>query len=181
MEQLELKKEAESIISNLGLLDFLNYNNDARIVGSVAHELIVKRDIDVHVLTEMKIDLVTKEVISFIINKQVKNFRYLDYRNNQEAIRVTIDDFRGFTGQWQIDIWITDNYKTTGFQMVEYLKEKLTNEKREIILSLKRYYNDLNLLHNGLSTQIYNGVIDNQVRTKNDFEEYLKRIGWELK
>jgi hypothetical protein len=59
--------------------------------------------------------------------------------------------------------------------------EKLTSEFRNIILNLKAYYNSQNILHNGLSTQIYYAVIDHNVRNADDFEKYLKKINWELK
>jgi hypothetical protein len=45
-----LKREAERIIEELDLLRLLSTYGEARIVGSVALDLIVKLDIDIHLL-----------------------------------------------------------------------------------------------------------------------------------
>jgi catabolite regulation protein CreA len=47
-----LKREAERIIEELDLLRLLSAYGEARIVGSVALDLIVKLDIDIHLLVD---------------------------------------------------------------------------------------------------------------------------------
>jgi hypothetical protein len=47
-----LKHEAERIIEELDLLRLLSAYGEARIVGSVALDLIVKLDIDIHLLVD---------------------------------------------------------------------------------------------------------------------------------
>ena len=46
-----LKSEAEGIVRKLSLLELLRRYGEARVVGSVALDLVVKKDIDIHVLT----------------------------------------------------------------------------------------------------------------------------------
>lgn len=50
MGESRLKAEAEGVIEELGLLGLLWGYGRAGVVGSVALDLIVKRDIDVHLL-----------------------------------------------------------------------------------------------------------------------------------
>ena len=52
MGESRLKAEAESVIEELGLLGLLRGYGRAGVVGSVALDLIVKRDIDIHLLVE---------------------------------------------------------------------------------------------------------------------------------
>jgi hypothetical protein len=46
------KQEAEQIIKDIGILRILDSLGEAQVVGSVALDLIVKRDIDIHVVVE---------------------------------------------------------------------------------------------------------------------------------
>jgi hypothetical protein len=45
-----LRREAEEIIARLGLLEMLRSYGRAEVVGSVALDLVVRRDIDIHLL-----------------------------------------------------------------------------------------------------------------------------------
>ena len=52
MPQDVMKEEAENIVAELGLLELLSRYGEARILGSVALDLIVKPDLDVHLLIQ---------------------------------------------------------------------------------------------------------------------------------
>lgn len=62
---MSLKTEAENIVAYLKLLDYLQQFGKVGIAGSVALDLIVKPDIDVHVLAKTMIYF--KSLIPFIV------------------------------------------------------------------------------------------------------------------
>jgi hypothetical protein len=64
-----------------------------------------------------------------------------------------------------------------GFEKTKILKEKLTEEQRSAILKLKEYYHNLGVLRNGLSSRIYDAVFYHDVKTIQDFKEYLPTLG----
>ena len=53
------------------------------------------------------------------------------------------------------------------------LKEMLRPEHREAILCIKEHYHRRGQLRDGMSVLIYKGVIDNGIRTIDEFERYL--------
>jgi len=52
LSESPLKREAERIIEELDMLRLLSAYGEARIVGSVVLDLIVKLDIDIHLLVD---------------------------------------------------------------------------------------------------------------------------------
>jgi hypothetical protein len=92
-------------------------------------------------------------------------------------VKIAIDAYPGPTGPWDIDIWISDDLNSMGFEKTKILKEKLTEEQRSAILKLKEYYHNLGVLRNGLSSRIYDAVFYHDVKTIQDFKEYLPTLG----
>ena len=98
-----LKREAENIIEDLNLLETLGELGEARIVGSVVLNLIVKLDIDVHVVVT-KTDLLkaVNEVYSRLLERpEIDEVRISDYR--PDGVKLGIDCYRGESGDWSID------------------------------------------------------------------------------
>ncbi|ACT02924.1 hypothetical protein [Paenibacillus sp. JDR-2] len=50
--QNSLYIEAQNVVNELGIMSFLVTFGETEIVGSVAYRLIVKKDIDIHLLTK---------------------------------------------------------------------------------------------------------------------------------
>lgn len=167
----ELKHEAMDIVEELHLMEvFLPYV-EARIVGSVALDLIVKLDIDIHVLVETPnllgvVNMIYPELLS---NENVSEVRISDFRD-KGGVKLGIDSYKGISGDWSIDIWITNNSETTGFRELDYLREMITPEHREIIMSIKTHYHQMGLLRNGISTLIYEAVVKKGVKNIHEFE-----------
>ncbi len=138
--QEELQIEAIGIIDELGILELLNNFGDAKIVGSVAHKLIVKKDIDIHLLTERDLLEITFLVLNFLRNKNSKfEIYYEDFRDQKSSMFIGIKDYPGTTYNWYIDIWITSDKKYTGFDQVEYFENFLTRKQRKTILLIKEH------------------------------------------
>ncbi|MGY5853926.1 MAG: hypothetical protein RTU92_10195 [Candidatus Thorarchaeota archaeon] len=166
-----LKREAEQIIEDLDIMDFLNSYGVARVVGSVALDLIVKKDIDIHVLLKLKEPLTFAMNLSPILldKSKIREVRVTDY-SERSSIKVTIDDYPGLTGSWSIDFWLTSDSSTTGFTSTVKLNHTLTEKQRRVILDLKWHYHLQGLLRDGMSSRIYDSVVNNGVKTLEEFE-----------
>ncbi|HII4513749.1 S-4TM family putative pore-forming effector [Clostridium perfringens] len=170
LESKDLQKEAINIEKELGLINFLKQYGQVEIVGSVANNLIVNKDIDIHLLTNNNINNISKKLIEFLkcIN-EIRNIKIEDYNLEKKSICVIVENYNN----WDIEIWITTDIKYTGFKMKKELKEKLDCDKRNTILNIKKYYNEKGLLHGEMSTNIYRAVLYNNVNNINEFKEYI--------
>jgi hypothetical protein len=170
--------EAEEIIRELALLDLLSRYGDARVVGSVALDLVVKLDIDIHLLVAADdllavVDSVYRQLLD---RPRVREVRISDYRD-EGAVKIGIDRYPGPSGTWSIDLWITNRVETTAFATVERLRRELLPEHRQAILAIKRHYDRQGLLRDGLSSRIYEAVLAGGVRSVKAFEAYLTAGG----
>lgn len=167
------KKEALQIESQLGILNFLSPFGECAITGSVALDLIVKPDIDVHLLTKNDdLFMIIGEVYRFLINKsEIQHVHISDYRINN-GFKVGVYNYKGPNKKWSIDIWITHDPKSTGFVLLKKLNDKLTPKQREIILQIKRDYYNRGDLSESLSTAIYYAVFKHDVKNVTQFKQY---------
>jgi hypothetical protein len=171
----DLKTEAEKITRDLRLLDLLSLYGKAGVVGSVAYDLIVKLDIDIHLMIPEGIDLLnTVDSIyhQLLDHEHVREVRISDYREDH-AVKIGIDRYPEKSGDWSIDIWVTDKAEETAFEYVDYLRKALSPVHRKAILGIKEYYHKLGQLRDGMSFLIYGAVIDNDVRTVEEFKRFL--------
>ena len=122
-----LRAEALGIVAELDLLGRLCPLGRAEIVGSVALDLVVKRDIDVHVLLAEPglypaADAVTHDLLD---HPRVREVRITDYRA-QGSLKVAVDAYPGASGDWSIDIWLTERPEETAFAWRDALLAVLT-------------------------------------------------------
>ena len=169
---MSLKKEALQIVKKLDLLNTLGKLGEARLVGSVPLGLIVKFDIDIHVYVGKKNLVKTASTImaSLFDSRGIHEIRISDYRS-RKSLKIGIDNFSGKAGGWSIDIWLTNDKKTTGFEQVNKMLSKLDLDKRQNILRIKRYYDKRGLLKNSLSLKIYEAVIYKNVKSVKGFKK----------
>lgn len=180
VEKSSLKQEAENIVKELNLLPILKKYGDARIVGSVELDLIVKLDLEIHVLLKKKLDLESnlfKILKALLDSDPISEIRISDYRD-KNSFKIGIDHHSSLSGDWLIDIWITKSEETTEFNKVEEIRKVITPELKSIILEIKRYYHNKGLLRNGLSNVIYDAVLFEKILTIGDFESFLSDIGF---
>ena len=87
----DLANEAYAIITELSLLELLRRFGDARLVGSVPLDLIVKLDIDIHVLVSIRDLLNTVDSIYHRLfeKEQIREVRISDYR--PEGVKIHIN------------------------------------------------------------------------------------------
>jgi hypothetical protein len=172
----DLRSEAEGIIRDLGLVELLSKHGEAAVVGSVALDLIVKRDIDVHLLIRGgNLLSVADDVYHALLGHDgIREVRISDYRA-KGGMKIGVDSFSARSGEWSIDVWITDRPETTGFALVERLKGTLTAAQRRAVLRIKRHFHARGQLRDGLSTRIYAAVVDDGIRTVEAFQSLMKR------
>ncbi|MHA2004485.1 MAG: hypothetical protein ACW975_06900 [Candidatus Thorarchaeota archaeon] len=175
-EKSRLRIEAEQVIEDLDIMGLLNAYGNARIVGSVALDLIVKRDIDIHVLVLLRDTMdMAQHLMSVLLKVEgVNEVTVKDYRE-RASLKVGVDEFMGESGPWSIDIWLTTDVSTTGFALADEMEVTLDEDMREVILSIKRHYHIRDLLQNGLSGLIYRAVTEGRVQNANEFEQWLAR------
>jgi hypothetical protein len=169
-----LKAEAEDIIRRLSLIQLLSRYGDARVVGSVALDLIIRRDIDIHLLVEANdlFSIVDNIYRDLLTKEHVRDVRISDYRE-RSGILIAIDSYPGASRDWSIDIWITNRKERTGFALVERLKQELSPEQREVIMKIKGVYHKRGQLRDSMSNAIYQAVIDAGVRDVKGFQQFL--------
>jgi len=172
-----LKREAEAIVAELGLLDVTGRYGRAEVVGSVALDLIVKLDIDIHLLVDSPDLLAMTDRVyhALLDHPRICEVRITDYRA-EGGVKIGIDAHPAPSGVWSIDIWITDRVETTAFAYVRRLLQRLTPEHRAAILAIKRAYHARGELRDGISRRVYDAVVDKGVRSEDEFRRYLE---WE--
>ncbi len=181
MENSPLKQEAVSLIEQLELFTNMQPYGKATLVGSVALDLIVKRDIDIHIVSSNPALLAQATAIAqqALKNPLVKQVRLKKYHeippSGAQAVLITLEECAGFTGPWSINLWLTTDISATGIEKTKKLQELLTAPQRKIIMHIKTALHQKKLLSQGLSTKIYQAVIGHSVTTPQGFFAYLKQ------
>ena len=170
-----LRDEAFQIIEAFGFLEMLGQYGDARLVGSVALDLVVKPDIDFHLVIDKSDVVNVAESImgSLIADERILEIRVSDYLE-KDSLKIGIDSLPGRSADWSIDIWITSDVSTTGFEDTERIRSLLNEDNREKILELKRFYFRKGELHDGMSSIIYRAVLDEAISNLEEFPKYLE-------
>ncbi|MHB9108356.1 MAG: hypothetical protein ACYDCO_14975 [Armatimonadota bacterium] len=169
-----LREEAEAIIRELALLDILGRFGQARLIGSVALDLIVKRDIDLHLLTSEDLFAIADRLYCELLEREeIVKVTICDYRPN--GVKIGVDAYPGPTGAWDIELFLTNRVEATGFALADRLCRELTSEHRHAILQIKEHYYRHNQLYGGLSKAIYLAVLESGIRTVEEFERYRER------
>lgn len=170
-----LAREADAILHTLDLPGALLPLGDARVVGSCATGLLVKPDIDLHVLVPgADLHAALAPVVRLMLDRpEIGEVRISDYRSNA-GLKLGVDAYSGDCGPWSIDIMVTDRYERTGFALTDRLRRELTPALRAAIMRIKTYWYEHYSLDGGVSTRIYAAVLDSGVRTPAEFAQYLR-------
>lgn len=178
MKKSVLKIEAEKLVEELGILSLVKeYAVQAQVVGSVATDLLVKRDIDVHVLLEEgypSLDVACELARRLLKRSKVSRVRIEHYKT-LECVNLALDNLQGDSGDWSFDVWLTHRRDRTGFSDAKRLSDDLTDEQREAIMKIKRYAYDRGLLSNGFSTKIYDAVLNHGVLSVEAFCKFKEK------
>ena len=174
-EQASLCAEARRLVRSWKLIDLFENVGEAHLVGSVALRLVVKRDIDFHVLVpeleEVEVALnLARDLLEKVGVRRLEVMRFL-WRH---AAKLGFDTGRGEKA-WHVDVWVTSEPDQMGHREVRRLKRILTPKHRETILRLKTFYNRRDMCRYGLSYEIYRGVTEGGVRSPREFMEWARK------
>jgi hypothetical protein len=177
----ELRTEADQLLTS-GLRAILDEYGDVHIVGSYALQLMVWRDLDIHVV-QPAIDKTRFFDLGGRIADLLRPPR-MHYRD--ETVAATEGLPRGLywgvylgderDGAWKIDIWVTD---ADDFELVraygERLNERLSNTTRPLILQIKSdCWRHPKYRREFASGDIYSAVLDHGVVDIDGFWIFLK-------
>ncbi len=200
-QQAVLQKEAYEVLEKMRLLEILHKHGEPYIVGSIALDLMTWRDIDIEVVTkDLSFENIADVVRQLILQKHTRlDFDVTDNRNwddtrapnglylgmkyfgNVEDIKTARKYGSRDEYVWQLDMHFVLQENARSYERTQKIKEQLTDETRLTILEIKDFLkrNNPKYKKSIQSTDIYNAVLDNDVKVLEGFKKYLKSIGKE--
>lgn len=178
-----LKSEADMVLYEYGLLGILKKFGKPIIHGSYSLNLMTWRDLDIY-LENDGMDIEQFFNLGMRIAEKLKP-RRMSFRN--EFIGKTTDLPRGlywgiyallsFSDEWKIDIWALDSDQIkTHTKKFEALKTKIDERNRQSILIVKNHFcKHPKYRKDFFSSDIYESVIEDDVKTIEEFSEWLKQ------
>ena len=179
--QETLYREARGLLRRLGLMRMVREVGRAWLVGSVPLKLIVKPDIDVHVLVgedEAPIAETPEVDAALAIARGLMErcgVRKLDILRFlfRRAVKIGFEQRVG-DRTWHVDVWVTSDPENLGTRPTRWVRRRLTPALRRAILRLKRYYAERGMCRFGMSAELYRAVIEHGVRTPRQFLDYAR-------
>jgi len=180
-----IKSQADKLLENWNLLNYLNKYGDAYSVGSVALDLMTWRDIDLEVICEKepsKNDAI--DVARYLFN--IDGFRKvspIDYSDGDgikkpKGLYIGAEYIDLDKNKWKVDVWLLATSLARTKEKTEEIRNDLTPEYKEIILDIKSQVHDHPLYRKKIvSVDIYDAVIKNGVKNLDDFKKYLEDKG----
>ena len=194
--QEKLQEEAKLVLKELKIEELLGKYGPVKFAGSFETGLLVWRDIDMEVWVS---EIDKKDVAEFVkgvINVTDKRLDFLVIDNRdlrtphhpkgfylgmRYCLNSTYSNWRESSDVWELDIWFVTKEESHTLGYTESVKEKLTEEKRRIILEIKNeIWKSPGYKKKIFSVDIYNGVLDAGVFDMESFREYLKTLGKEI-
>jgi hypothetical protein len=178
MDNESIKKEAGSLIQRCGLPELLATYPGWFIGGSYSYDLMCWRDLDIYVL-DPEHDLKRCFEIGYEVTLRLaarKSFFTNSVGGEPNGLYwgIRLGDVR--QGAWKLDIWFLDRAGYDSHAAYSSgMRERLTEESRSIILAIKEaYWQQASYRDTVTSEMIYRAVLDNDVRSINDFERLVK-------
>lgn len=179
----EIRGEADRLLES-GLRDLLDAFGEVHITGSYVLELMTWRDLDIHIVRE---DLDQSAFfrlgrdIAALLRPHRMHFRDETIVRTSGLPRglywgVYLGDERA--GAWKIDVWTTSRADfEPSRRFTARLLERLTPERRETILAIKSAcWRDPDYRKGFSSADIYNAVLDQGVKTVDEFSRLRRRL-----
>lgn len=167
------KLQAEKLLSDTKTVEILNNYGKVKIGGSYALDLMYGADIDIFVESSNPREDSIKALNDLIDERKYRKYQYGDFvkysmegRPNSYII-VLICDYEG--RQWEVEIWFFEPGKNDQKKIIEDTKNKLTLEKRGLILAIKAQREESGISKKKLSSyKIYKAVLDDRARDIKD-------------
>ncbi len=179
-----MREKALNLLDKWNIAEYLNKYGDAYTVGSVALDLMTWRDIDLEVICNKeptREDALEVVEILFVEN-DFRKVTPIDYREGEGVSKPKglyiggqyIDEDRN---EWKVDIWLLTPDSANAKKKTQEIRDKLTPKYRERILNLKsRLHDHPKYRKQVLSVDIYDAVLDKEVKDLEGLKEYLKEV-----
>lgn len=186
--QEALQAEAEEVLADLDLSALLARAGRPVRVGSSVLGLMAWRDIDFNVLCrDLDADRVFETIRPLAAHPRIKQLRYSNERGRFNATGLPEDEgyywgVRYHTeagGEWKLDLWfLPESAPRPEFAHLANIPPRLTSETRLAILWIKDIWHRLPAYRGRvLSIDIYDAVLEHNVRTPEEFDRYLRERG----
>ena len=180
-----LQAEAQSVLKELNVIEFLRAGGVVRQTGSTVLGLMVWRDIDLQVSSPgLSIERAFQLMHPLLTHPHIKQVRYL---HQSDHFKLADLDERYFfmvyyecpgQAEWKLDIsfWLREGIRPEPLH--EAIEQQLTPETRLTILRIKDVWYQLPAYRVEVaSTDIYDAVLQHGVRTLTEFDQYLAERG----
>jgi len=177
-----IKKEADELLFEKGLLDILRGFGTPHVSGSYALDLMTWRDLDIYLETENNstidfFELGSKVCTVFTpVKMSFRNELLAKTKGLPAGLYWGIYLGNERAGAWKIDIWAVDNAEY--LRLNKYcndIKQALDPAKASIILTIKsQCWQDAAYRRSYTSADIYKAVIENNVMDMEGFRNYLE-------
>ena len=179
-----IKKEADEILNEKGLLGILKQFGKPHVSGSYSLDLMCWRDLDIYLEAET-----INETNHFLLGGKIAAAFHpvkMSYRN--ELISQTKGLPHGLywgvylgnerDGAWKIDVWVVDPSACKELlNFCNVIKTKLTPETSRQILEIKsKCWQDSQYRRTYNSSDIYTAVLEKNVTNIEGFKEYLRKL-----
>ncbi len=185
-----LKKEAEHMLQHTGIERFFSRQAEIYYTGSYALDLMVYRDIDIYLASSnesMGLEVIMniyQDLIRLpdVFSAKVTKFMHLRYQVPKGiylGVRVQVADGIDF---WKLDIWAISKEQIVEFQdRILKIKDRLTRQKKEIILRVKKKMCELyGKPPMGSSYYIYQAVVFNGLQKEEEILNFILEKGVKL-
>jgi hypothetical protein len=170
--------------ADLALDDVLAVLGEPHLVGSAAHGLMVRPDLDITVVCDALDSAVLYRAAGDLVSHP--HVRQLTFRNDSGPWNSQPEkypdgvywgiDYRDGRRTWNIDIWfVADAARQPDLRHVREFGRRLTPETRNAILDIKRAWAERPEYGRAVtSMDIYRAVLDEGIRTPEEFELFLR-------
>lgn len=184
-QQKKLQKEGKKVLEELKIIEILSKFGKPKIVGSFGSGLMSWRDIDIELEKEIKDEQYWEVVNKLFYEPSLKYLTLINFKNSKNpitpkglyiGIKYWYDD-----KEWKIDVWFIPPRKSGTENYNEWIKDKINDENRKIILEIKSQIHDNPKYRKSIfSIDIYKAVIENGVTDLDGFKKYLEKTGRNL-
>jgi hypothetical protein len=179
-----IKREADAILYEKGLINILNQFGTPYVHGSYSLDLMTWRDLDIY----LQVDQISTTDF-FVLGERICSlFNPIKMSFRNESIAKTKGLPAGLywgvylgnerAGAWKIDIWAVTKLECS--KLLQYcvtIKQKITTETAQRILEIKsECWQDPEYRRSYSSSDIYNAVLDNDVTSIEEFNEYKRNL-----
>ena len=184
-KQQNLHNKANEILKDLDLISFLSKKGEVNFVGSYALGLMSWEDIDTVVNGNQNIDDYL-DVVNYLFKQvnvyslSVQDFRKSIFPNRPQGIYCGVSYLVKPDIFWKIDIWFMEQDDKTALELVNKIKSKLNDKNRETILKIKNEMKSQGWGKVVSGMDVYNAVLDKDIKDTEQFRKYLKEQGREI-